>query len=70
MSIDVENLESASIDGEGIIGKVGESKVEEGKAKGFNMHVCCGKFQINGTFYYSSLILLRLRTCYKEKPPL
>ena len=30
------------------VGKVRESKLEEGKATGFNMHVCCGKFQING----------------------
>ena len=44
----VENLERASIDGKIIIGKVTEPKLEEGKAKGFNMHVCCGKFQING----------------------
>ena len=48
MPKNVENLERALIDGKRIIGKVRESKLEEGKAKGFNMHVCCGKFQVNG----------------------
>ena len=48
MPKNVVNLERASIDGKRIIGKVRESKLEEGKAKGFNMHVCCGKFQVNG----------------------
>ena len=49
-SKNVENLERASIDGKRIIGKVRVSKLKEGKSKGFNMHVCCGKFQINGIF--------------------
>ena len=46
MSKNVENLDRASINGKIIMGKVRESKLEEGKAKGFNMHVCCGKLQI------------------------
>ena len=46
------------------VGKVRESKLEEGKATGFNMHVCCGKFQINGILFYSSLNIERI--CFKE----
>ena len=47
-SKNVENFGGSSIDEERIIDRVRESKHEEEKAKGFNMHVCCGKFQING----------------------
>ena len=36
----VENFGGASIDKESVIDKVRESKHEEEKAKGFNMHVC------------------------------
>ena len=46
----VENFGGASIDEERLIDKVRESKHEEEKAKGFNMHVCCRKFQTNGIF--------------------
>ena len=47
-SKNVEDLGGALISGKRIMGKVREPKFEEGKAKGFSMHVCCGKFQING----------------------
>ena len=39
MSKNVEQLGRASISGKRIIGKVRESKLEEEKAKGFNMQV-------------------------------
>ena len=58
MSKNVENVDRASIIGKIIMGKVREPKLEEGKAKEFNMHVCCGKFQTNGIEFYSSLIIL------------
>ena len=48
VSKNVEIFGGAPKGEERIIVKVRESKHEEEKATGFNMHVCCDKFQING----------------------